>query len=102
MLTVVIIVTVVLQVVLTVGGLAIWNGVRKNDPQTLTRTFFIIMGMRFVLSLAVFIIGLFVMRECISDIKVYAIVFAVLYLVVLAFDTLYFLRGLKSMDKENK
>ena len=96
MLTVLIIATIVLQAVLTGGSLAIWNNVRKSAPQVLTKTFFVIMMIRLFASMVVFALAVYLMHDNASDVKLYAIVFIVLYIALLVFDTLYFLHTIKS------
>ncbi|MBQ0085613.1 MAG: hypothetical protein KBS65_05165 [Prevotella sp.] len=102
MITILVIITLALHAVLTLGGIKIWKTVEKTKPSALAKVFFISMAARLVMSVGMFLVALMLLKEDIDAIKMFTVFFVILYFLLLIFDTVYFYCSLKIMDNKNK
>ena len=90
MLITLLVVTVLLHALLTSGSIMVWNTVKKTSPEQLPRVFFATMAIRMIAALGVFAAALFLIHNDMEQVKFFTIIFIVIYLLLLIFDTMYF------------
>ena len=102
MVTTLIIITLVLHAVLTLGGIKVWKTAERTNPTALAKVFFVSTAVRLVASAGLFLIALMLIKDDAGMVKMFTIFFVILYFLLLIFDTVYFYRSLKTMDNRNK
>ncbi len=102
MLLTLIAIMLLLQVLLTAGAIAIWNMVRSHTPQALPKVFFITSFVRLLASIVFFAVALYVISADRDALKIFTAVFAITYLLLLVFDTMYFYFSSKTIDNTHK
>ncbi|MCQ2128948.1 MAG: hypothetical protein MJZ08_05910 [Bacteroidaceae bacterium] len=102
MLAILIIITLVLHAVLTLGSIKVWKTVEKTNPVSLAKVFFVSMAVRLIVSVAIFAISLMLMKDDVDAIKLFTILFVIIYFLLLAFDTIYFYCSLKMLNNKKK
>ena len=102
MLAILIIITLVLHAVLTLGSIKVWKTVEKTNPASLAKVFFVSMAVRLIVSVAIFAISLMLMKDDVDAIKRFTILFVIIYFLLLAFDTIYFYCSLKMLNNKKK
>ncbi|MCH4182459.1 MAG: hypothetical protein WCS17_07255 [Prevotella sp.] len=91
-------VTVVFSLVCNLVYGECWKRVAKSSSTNLIRFYLVASVLRLLLALSVFLIYLVVVRERQAVIG-FALIFAIFYIVLLAFDCLYFVRVEKKINK---
>lgn len=102
MLTILIIITLVLHAVLTLGSIKVWKTIEKTNPTSLAKVFFVSMAVRLVVSVVIFAVSLWLMKDDVDSIKMFTILFVIIYFLLLAFDTIYFYCSLKTINNKKK
>ncbi|GAB6962820.1 hypothetical protein [Prevotella fusca] len=74
-----------------------WKGVASQSPAVLSKFYLVASGLRMLLAFLVLLVYAFVVKER-TMILSFAVIFMVFYLVLLAFDTVYFYK----VEKNNK
>ena len=99
MLTLLIILTVAYQTVITAGSITVWKSVMKNNPAQLPKVFFAITIVRLVFSVAFFALALWLMHTDVGQVKLFTVFFLVVYMLLLVFDTAYFYCSSQKINK---
>ncbi len=94
--------TLLLQLLLTAGAIAIWNMVRRSTPQALPKVFFITSLVRLLASIVFFAVALYVISADKDGLKLFTAIFIITYLLLLVFDTMYFYFSSKAIDNRHK
>lgn len=90
MLYILIAITLVYQAVLTAGSVMVWKSVKKNNPAQLPKVFFAATAVRLFISVVVFAFSVWLIHEDLTEIKIFTVVFLLVYMLLLLFDTAYF------------
>ncbi|MDO5446598.1 MAG: hypothetical protein Q4F34_02330, partial [Prevotellaceae bacterium] len=90
MLTTLIIITIVVQLALTLGGIILWKKAGKKSAARLTKVRMLTTTVRLLVSVAIFAIAIFLIKEDRDAVKVFTIFFAAIYFLLLISDTIYF------------
>ena len=99
--TVLIIATAVMQALLAAVSVFLWNKVSRASAGRLHQLYFMLSGIRLVLSLAFFVLGLCFL-EGRQEILRFTVIVLVIYFLVLAFDTIYFYCSLNKQKRNDK
>lgn len=95
-------ITVLFHISLTVGTIKMLKKFSSESPMTRPKIFLASSVVRIILSLIAFAVSIIILKEDMHQLKVFTIAFLIIYMVVLAFDTIYFYRSSESVSKIDK
>lgn len=88
------------QILLTVGFIMVWKSVMNNNQEQLPRVFFAITTVRIVFSVAIYAVVLWIIRTNVEMVKIFTLIYIVLYMLLLGFDTAYFYCSLQKINNK--
>lgn len=101
MLTTLIIITIAVQIALTIGGVVLWKKAKRKSAAALAKVRMLTTTVRLLVSVAIFAIALGFLKDDKEIVKVFTIFFAASYFILLIADTLYFYISSKKIDNKN-
>ena len=101
MLTTLIIITLAVQIVLTIGSIFLWKKAEKKSAATLAKVRLLTITVRLFVSVALFAIAIYLIKGDKETVKVFTIFFAAVYFLLLVADTLYFYVCSRKVANEN-
>ena len=100
MLTTLIIITIAVQIALTIGGIILWKKAKGKSAATLAKVRMLTSTVRLLVSVAIFAIAIYLIKEDKETVKVFTIFFAAVYFILLITDTLYFYVCSRKVDNK--
>lgn len=89
-----------MHMIISFVSLLLWKSARETEGANLFKIFIMTMVMRMLGGAIVFAGGVYVIREDIEAIKLFAIIFAAFYFIVLVADTVYFCLSCKESNEQ--
>ncbi len=90
MLLTLLLITLLLHAVLTGGAIMVWRTIKKSSPELMPKVFFATTLVRMIASLGVFAVSLYVINGDKDTMKLFTLIFLVVYMLLLIFDTAYY------------
>ena len=90
MTTILIILSVLLHTVLTGGAIMVWRTVSKTAQEQLPKVFFATMAARLLSTVLLFAAAAFLLRNDRTELITFAVIYIILYIIMLILDTAYF------------